>query len=49
MILLIISLICATLAVGLLLIVAYREHSYLKQQKEKHVRSTKILRRKVGY
>jgi len=48
MILLIISFICATLAVILLGVAAYREHTYLKKQKEKHDRSIKILRRKVG-
>ena len=49
MILLIMSLVCAILAVVLLSIVAYREHKSLKHQKEKHERAVKILRRKVGY
>lgn len=47
MILLIMSIICATLAVILLLIVAYRENKILKLEKEKHDREIKILRRKA--
>ena len=46
--LLISALICALLAIILLIVVAYREHKYLKSQKEIYDRKIKILRRKVG-
>jgi len=45
----IISLSCATLAVILLLIVARREHTYLKNKKEKDERKIKARKSKVAY